>query len=763
MAIPVLTVSSTRPRLLCKSTDKTALTARTDSTSAWKPLWDGAITSGANAYKAMAPATLATSVQQIHLRLLVPAFYGWIEETGRPANGYKDKAILAAAALCDVPDGSQPTGRRERCLALAWVFDLLYADMTTAERDKIATELVGAGGLCSQMGADPRERMDGYSGTDQMCSLVAALTVHGHGTFTAAAQAWIGKAMDFWYGLLGRVDFVRYQYADGAPDKGAWYYYQAMWGELWLFWQLANATDYDAWAADPSILNTWEWLCWTAWNGARNDFEALGDMSRTSSPHQLQRATYSILAQKQTGEKRSLLRWLYDQWDGLSSAYADNQIMDVIVMDRAAITAVAPSAASSPPATSRKFDPPGLFYFRAGGSGVWDYAGDTVFRISGRRRMKIGHDHLDVGSVQIRRGPETLLLAPAGYYDDFGGAHHRNAYQRTWLQSLAPCVLDPGQVFQRYGTTCADDGGQHFKKFLRNGVVESDPWDTDKLLNEGGGEAWLATERFANPASSATTAWVIVEARNAYKKFHTDPHRLTTCKLQYLLIKPTAGNGLPAPALLVFFRMAKVNADSRVVIPFHTPGDITLQSYGFTSLGYRAANSISSGGKLWVDIFGKAGYTLTKVSPGANDANGYGADQFKVLGVGTNYPPNEASNSRNQPDIARYHLFAERTTPLGTDDFVAFICATGSGDSEPVSGRTWLTDASYYGITLGTETYKFHKSAEVLVLPGGSTDTTPPGNVTGAAAAALDRALRVTWTDPGDADLKDIILEYRPQ
>lgn len=768
MTIPAYTIYGNRPRVFFRDTDKTSLTARTNDTAGWKTLWDNTIIPAANNYKTK---TAAQNVQinDPHTRAMVLAFAGWIEETGRPAGGYKDIAIRDAVYLSGLSDAVEPTFGRDRVIALALAMDILYADMTSTERNTVAGELVQQ---IDRMTVRDDERIDGWSTIDQMCALAGALAGYGHGTHDW--QSRITRSLDHWYGsagdTAGRMDFSRYVSADGGHWYGGTYLYLRLFGELWFAWVLSKGTTIDVWTTESAWLSRiWEAIIWDGYTGGTDaDHFVTEDSSKMSGTkfHVQQRYAFGILATKyptpNSTEGGRHLHWLFNTWNAFDSPYADNQIFDVIFFDRASVTAVAPKNGTPVPASARLFQAPGKFYVRksALGGTDWEYDDSVVGRVESLKYYDTGHNHLSAGGTMISFKGDRVLLAPGGHYDSYASQHHVGAYQRSWLHSLVPIVYDPAETYHRYTVAMPSDGGQHFKRYTGTHGTASSPWNVYEMLHDAGGEAWLRTRTLTHTHNAAGD-FLVADIEPGYRKFYTDVSRCTSLKVKWLWIYPSAANGLPYMALLWFARIAKREQSHRTMIPLHASQAWTSTAYGAHSLGYRSV------GKLWVDVRSKSSYTLTIRPPGTPlDVNGYGPNQFRIpIGsdTTTNYKPSVAGNSRENADLEKNSLFVEKSTRSQVEDYVMLLMPTAAADSEPVTGRAWITDGAepnWYGITIGSETWMIHRSEDLCVF-GGSADTTPPAEVTGHGTVARDRRLLVSWTDPADADLAKVRVYKR--
>lgn len=770
MAIPVLTVNSEHPHVWAKQSDRAAYVARTNDTAGWKTLWDDTIIPRANTLKAQTNSfIMGGSSPEGRFAVLVIA--GWIEETGRPAGGYKDVAIRALKYLAGLADTTAPTGVRERLEALAVGFDFLYTDMTTAERDLVAAEMVQQ---VDRASLREDEEMDGWSGNDQCSALAAILAGYGHPSIAAAMATRLQRTLGHFYGTQpnrGRLTMARYSGADGADEKGANYTHYGRNAELRVLWFLAQATNLDTFTQESAWASkVWEWFLWQGIGGSYAwDLDPLGDTAKPDEPifHVYSRWDHAIVATKypNTGglQGGQIARWCFDQWTARDTPFADNSIFDVIFLDRAAVSPVHPKDASTPPATKRLFTPPGIFFIRRAkrGSGDPNWHRDNVarFRISARKKIYLGHAHVDAGSVRADVKGDPCLLSPAGYYDDFGGVHHANAYQRSWLQSLCPIVKDPGAVYTRYSQAVVNDGGQQFRKF--SGFIppssESDPNYSYAMVNDAGGLAWARADKFDKLKDTAEQTFLRADIREAYRRRNTDPQRCPVLDVKFLIIEPSSANGLFWPAMLWYARIQKQVPSWMTEIPFHAPKPQTLTAYGWHNEGHFGVS------KLWVDVRNLSDYTRVSVARGTPlDANGYGPDQFRISGAGTNYKPVEAPGDRHHADLKTDSIFLRKNANDGEERYVCLLMLSEAGDSEPVPSRAWVTDAAqpdYYGVTLGTETHLVHRTLDLAVF-GGSPDTTPPAECTGKTLTPRHGGILTRWTDPTTSDFS-LVRVYR--
>lgn len=765
------------PRLFWRHIDKADYTARKDNTSSWKTLWDSVIIPSANSKKAQSDATIGGS-SQVLSNMAILCMTGWLLETGVPGGGYKAKAISAAIYLAGLADGTGPD-KRERTLAMAMVFDALFDDLTTAQKNTLASELMTQ---CDLMSFRTDEYMDGHTGNDQMCQAAAALAVHGWGAF--AAQARLDESMDCFYGGPtrgpgeARFEMPRWEKSDGGSEKGGWYTYLGSWCELFMMWFLGKATSLNPWGtgAWPNgegvwASKVWEFILWQQLGGQFDDREIVGDQDAIDAPkfQWEHRLFLSILAgkyQNAATDKGGQMMWHIHQnvWDTYDSDDAMKQVWDFIFIDRGAVTALDPESASPVPSTKRLFQPPGLFYFRdvkrGSGHNKWSPNNALQFRFEGRRHYDIGHTHLGAGSFAAYFKGEPLVLSPCGIYDAFNSIHHKHWFQRTCGQSFAPYIIDPAAEYKRWSETVDNDGGQHFKKYSNT----STPGNVYKMQNDGPVDlahghhvGWLRTAEFSKPLDNADFIFLFEDIKPAYQKDYLLAGPASLVETKWMIIYPTAANTLNWPAVLFYCRIIKNVSSFQTGIPIHMRSTVQSAAYGFTGMTHFGT------GKMWMDIRNVGGYSVSINSEGTPpDANGYGPNQFRFRGSGTNRPPNEGANSRKTPGLKRYSIWWEKAAGNVQDDYVALLMFGDAGDSEPVPGRAWVTDGAdpnNYAITLGSVTYAISRLSKSAAL--GGTDTTAPAVPTGLALTPAPISLIANWTDPADQDLSKIIIEAR--
>jgi hypothetical protein len=533
---------------------------------------------------------------------------------------------------------------------------------------------------------------------------------------------------------------------------------------------MSKATTWDGWTAHSSwVTKIWEELLWHYKGGDSPDLMGMGDMYRSSELLKREmRWAYCMLAQRNSAtEAGQMTRWLFERWNDLEpTAWAPSRIFDVILLDRGAITELAPQDASSVPSTSRLFAPPGVYYGRKakrGGSiDDWDLDDVATVRISARNRYYSGHPHLDAGSMALSVRGDMVCLTPSGKFCT-GQPSWYEGYCRTWMQSWCPLIYDPAETYywQLPSRTHINDGGQHWRIY-RDATLPSrtyDPATAYKMQNDLSGEAWIRARTFQQVASGSDYSFLYADIADAYKRDYDSPLRCPILEMRYLVIWPTSANGLYWPAVLYYARMRKRDTSFETRIPVHSASAWTTTGYGAHTLGYNGV------GKLWVDVRDIGAYTLTVQGPGTISGD-FGSTQFMAPWNTGNFPPDEDGSLKAQEEqfLKTHTLYMAKTTREEEERYVALCLLSEAADSEPAASRAWVTDSAqpdWYGVTLGTQTYLVHRTLPQCWVGSGAPDTTPPGEVSSHAATARALAILSTWTDPVDADLAELRVRYR--
>lgn len=764
MSVPTYNVISTHPRLLFRASEKTALTARTDSTSAWKTEWDAKVTTYVEGAKGDPDSLIfktSGSTTNCWEKTTAVAFWGYIEEGVRATNNAIDTAIQAAIVAVDHAPWGEQSPTRELIKMAACAYDICYNWMTQAERDKvagwiveIATWFVGNYSITDQM--------DGWTGINATSTLMGLLATHGNSAHAAKIQTLLNTTVEWIYGAdstSGRMSYPRLCYTDGHTEKGHSYIWSSLHTELFAAWCMQKATDWDSFTAESGwTTKIWEELLWHYKGGTLPAFQGMGDESRDAAPFTLlcRHAYDHLLEMNKTTEAGRMLRWMYEIWDAPhTSLWGPTRVFDVIFHDKANITPLHPKDATTPPSTSRLFSKPGVWYGRKAKRGSsdpdWDMDEIATIRISARSKYYSGHAHLDAGSMFMSVKGDVVSLTPSGIYES-GATCWYQGNCRTWMQSWCPLIYKSGETWkwQNDGTSYINDGGQQWRLYRNYQSPPSkiyDPGNAWHMLNDAGGEGWERCREFSKVAEDTGYTFLFANIRDAYKLDFDSTPKCSILEMRYLVIWPTSANGLYWPAVLYYARIKKADASYPTKIPIHSATTWTSTSYGATTEGYQHE------GKLWLDVFNKSAYTLTIRAP--SDSTAFTAPWNTV-----NYPPT-GWNAQEEPFKTNSMLTIAKTTSVQEEHYVILAMLSEAGDSEPAASRSWITDADWYGVTLNGVDHRIHKTLKQVSVGGGGPDVTPPAEVSGLSAQGRVRGIYASWTDPADADLQDIIVKYR--
>jgi len=786
MTVPAFTVYTgetpdfkAHPRLLFRHVDKAALTARTNSTAGWKNEWD--MITPREAWRVgcvvdeymgnpidiiSQDGTGSGSINNAYSKTLAMAFWGWIEETGRTANGATDTAIDAVIWAVDNVTGLDKTESRirEMLQVAAVVYDICYDQMTVSERQKVAGFIVGlANWIIPKL--SPLDNIDGHSGINATCTLLGLLAAYNNPSYASTIADQLDDVLQYLFGttdLIGRLSYPRLCFTDGHTEKGHHYIYYGFWCELIAIWAMTKATSWNGFVAESAWTSkVWEELLWHCKGGSVIATQGMGDMYRYDPPFgwDMRWGTTILAAMNSASENGRMEKWLFDQWEATNPhVWGATRVFDVIFLDRANIAALHPKDASPSPSTSRLFTKPGVYYGRKAKRGSsyssWDIDNIATIRISARGRYYSGHAHLDAGSMNLSVKGDIVCLTPAGVYDGAGTTlSHYNGYTRSWLQSWVPLIYNSSEEFrwQNGSTVSINDGGQQWKLYAAYTPIESTRYDSGSawhMYNDAGGEAWMRCREFSKVEETVDShTFLFANIADAYKLYNTSSLKCPILEVKYLVIWPNASNGLYWPAVLYYARIKKQTASWPVKIPVHTATSWTATSYGAHTVGYQGV------GKLWIDIFNKSAQTVT-IRPYSSST------RYIAPWNSAPYQPQDAKGSE-LPFETKSMLTIGKTAPSEEEHYVVLSMLSEADDPEPAQSRQWITDANWYGITLGSVDYRISKTLKTCSVGGGGPDTTPPGEVSSFLATAKNRGILVTWTDPADADLKDVMIKCR--
>lgn len=725
-------VVSTYPRIFVRATDKTAITARTDSTSSWKTYWDNRLTPYITTLKGQTDATICAVNGNSYSRFMCLGLWGWIEND----TAAHTKLLSAAKYLAQTTGiWSSWTQRRYQVLCLAYAYNFLRTGVITfAAADR---KIIGDALMSMTTGGtnDTQEFLDGHSAGNYMAYFIAAATLYGESgsgyDYTAAATTKMDAALGFWFGDITddvcHMDSWRYFGDQGAHWMGASYTQIGGWKMSFMLNAMQSAlTDItlDSVAYDPIADESWiekigEFFL-HIWMRGDDDYFTVMDTARVVEPwvHDQMRQTLGFLITN-GGTYRKPLRWMLDTLNAKETVASYAPIHDVLFYD----PADADNASLPPQSTSiaRTFyaNPPGTYFYRS----TWDYKTACVVQIECPERYFQGHSHLNRGSIQIAF-KDDMVLGHSGLYRtsdanaNFNGPHHHYYYQQSIACSGVPLCDDGTYVHYAYnelGSWFAYPtalGGQTWKM---DGTTK-DAYDVDELTTAGGGESWLAAEMTRPVTATDDYDFVVCDVQRAYVRDYTElggaTERIRACKIKYLIIKRETDWPIVLRVMTMESRLAAM--EKRDV--WHSYGQWTLSDAANgarrgTAQGYRGV------GKVVIDLYNPSDFDVAQVGGGTLDGSGYAAQQFYY--DGTNYPPSNPCPARYLPDLCRYRLEHVAANDRTEETFVQLLMPMGIAESPPE--YTWIDNATWFGVRFtasGTE-YKIAKATDTVAMTAG--------------------------------------------
>ena len=720
-------------------TGRSDLVARVRDPGNWKSPWDSVILPWCASNYTLANADLLTQNGDSSAdKVFTLALAGWIENNSAYKLKAIDLAIYTTRLSFDLITDS--TKARWRVMALALVYDILHDDpyMGAAKLSKIGEAILAVSGRLSRSDS---EHIGGHSHGDQAVHLIGLCAIAAE---IPGAQQQLDEALTFWYAPgVGFLETLRHYCSDGGHLQGSWYGFLVAYHDLWLFSVLTNATQ----NIRPFAEETWlrkipEWYLNTAIRGDGDMFN-FADTARSSRPffHNSSRAVLTVLADRLKDQQ---MRWLYDALDARGFQdegiyYAPNLAYDVVLLDKASVSGVAPKDAGSKYKKARLFDPPGSFFFRD----TWDYPQSTIVHINAESYFTFWHQHLDSGSIQISWKDDMVLLGTGIYASGnttVGGEHHRNWYQRTIAHSGVPLVFNPSEIYERYGKTSANpsdrignDGGQHWKKYDDQGVLKSVPYNVQDLLQDGGGRAW-SKGGFTGMEEDADYVFLHANIARAYLKEYDEAPRVKLLECQWLILKHAS----TYPIILVYHKIESADPTWRKTIPWHFSGSPSVSGGRISAAGYR------NKGKCVIDVLHPERFSFTTIGGGALDANGYGTNDFRYGGV--SWAPDTSTNDRNRPDLGKYRVEVSPRTPAKLDDFVTLILPMGVGDSPP--SYQWIDEPDWYGLAIGGQELRLSKTQKLVLK---SLPSAPSANISSIAPNPAQAGENITFSGTGTA------------
>jgi len=385
-------------------------------------------------------------------------FVGMIErELGHDPSPYFSRAIDYLEAIygqsAGLPGGHSGYPFEAGILAFAVAYDWMYPDLTPAQRQRYAAELLryydqawatrGTGEMSD------RPFNNRYNLTLGALTYGAA-AVYGAGIDPAKEQAFLDWA-------VASLGYIRSAINTSGAGGGGWH-------EGWAY------ALHEAMFASARIMAAWEsasgesvfadsalsgWGLWSVyltrpmdgrrahldeWNLSRDD----GKWVHPDYPYKGNREFYALLGARYAD---GFAQWIADQStsvsDWIPSDYNHAAVWDLLFTD----TSVAATAPSNALPLSRHFVGQGTLVMRSGFESP-----DDTFAVFRARDWYAGHQHRDVNSFIIHKGAD--LAIETGIYSGWSTDHRRHYFQSSLAHNTV-LVYDP--------TDCVadiNDGGQ---------------------------------------------------------------------------------------------------------------------------------------------------------------------------------------------------------------------------------------------------------------------------------------------------------------
>lgn len=793
MTRPVLTVRTDNPKLLCLLSEKTAITTRTNSSSAWQTEWDTGVLSYASSALSKTDAALAAE-SDLDKKFFALGLAGWIDNV----TTYHSKMLSAGLYFLNNTSLLKGyTGRRDQLIAMGYGYDFLKTGVITfsdADRKTWGEKVIG---ICDAVQTQS-DKIDGHTGGNMGADLIAALPLRGESgsgfNHEAAAASVCNKALDFWFGELAgdlaRMDADRFAASDGASIKGVWYNGISNWHALSVLYVLKKACTaitvagdpYDPIADESWVAKVGEW--WTrCYRRGDDDYFADGDTGRTYvnpffTPHI--RNLMAILIQH-GGAWRGGVRRIRDKAHAKAgtsphSISKQDYAIEVAVWDKGDVACAPKTLAQLGVPKYRLFQPNGDFVYTSDKNGD----DEVIIRIKCKEFDFAGHQHLDNGSMQCDVSGDQVLLH-AGKFDtgdvaaDYGGTHHRNFYQQSISHSGVPLIHDPD--FDDFTKGLAHKsrneegrltdypsglGGQLWHRYDQGGGNYSyDPPDINTMRLQGGKMAW----RFSGIDADGTKRLSIVDAvEDQYLFLHADytysylreaidvgtvRARVSTVETRWLIIENVGID----PIVFRYDRIVSRLASFVKRQQWHFYRDVNVarlhvgtpqETISVEAVGFRGT------GKIFIDTYTGGSEKLSQTIFGGNpplDLNTFGNQQF-AHGFAPNFAPADGPNEREKPDLGRRWLAVSPFVQQVETHFLTVLQPMRVGSSR--RDFDWINEPSWYGIKLAADReFRVHKTTLQVQT---TADNIPPGVPGPLSASSGPSSGQVTVSWPPNND-----------
>lgn len=791
MSRPVLTIRTTHPRIHCLDTDQTVIRSRTQSASAWAPLWNSGVVSYATSAAAKADAALAAE-DDLDSKFFSLGLAGWVDGV----TSFHSKLRSAGLYLCNnLSLWSTWPNRREQVLGLAYGYDFLAAGgagvtFSVSDRKLWGNKLLE---MCDYTNATGY--IDGHDRGNHMAQLIAGLVLRGEFSaqppgydHTVASDFLINQAFDLWYGATAgaicAMDSERYFSADGGSGKGCWYNVIASQHSLMVLDGLSHACSsitldgapYAPFTDEAWVAKFGEWWA-RAFTRQNQDYWPIGDTGRTYvNPFFDYRARLilAILA-REGGAWRPAVRWLRDRLHTQAGTAPYGLTKNHFAIEVASWNPADPASASKSLKTlgapkGRLFDPHGDFLHHSD----LDMQDGVNTHIQCREVDYPGHTHLHNGGMEIEAYGDMVLLF-TGHYStsdtqaDFGGQHHRGWLQQSIAASGVPLVYDPANDTHKARNLSGSLvdwptglGGQMWKRFnLGGGNYSYDPGDTTTMRTQGSKLAW---RRAGTDAAGKNKFRIVDKATGIFWFLHADythaylqeaidlgttKQRATLVESKWLIIEDVSS----APVILRMDRVISRVATFVKRQHWHTfgkPNVVLLNSGTAQKTIQSTAAGFLGVGQIIIDTFaGEVDFGFSVQGGNApNTLDALASGQFAYGGV--EYAPTNTPNEREKPDFGRWRLEITPTIARTDDTFLTALFPLRVGQSKP--SYQWIHEPMYLGLDFGGgKQVRLHRTDPVAIVSSAPNQPPPPPPPASGPPALVQNLIVVPGPASGQA------------
>lgn len=368
-----------------------------------------------------------------------------------------DYALAIAAKAPS--SGSSDIPQRQRLLSMAYIYDWLYDELTSTEKETLRASMVAHMDYLDYFVNNP-VFTGGHSRYGHTVFLGALLALYGeYGTDTTYCNGLLTEVVDNWEN--GFNPFQAWVANEGGYHMGWKYGASYVSPEPYMLWKSATG---EAWG------ETWrEKLGYFFIYGLRGDdtYPAAGDAWDVMLDDL---ATEMACFSSAALGNRYALEYLNKHNQG----YAFDGYLWRYLCSNVNNSEVQPQLLSYLP-QARNFGNSGYVVARD----KWDDANATHMIFKSTPFYTINHQHKDQNSLVLHyKGP---LLIDSGSYDPYGTTHWKNYFTRTIAHNTL-IVEDSTETFYYFTEAVSNDGGQKFFDYNQT-PVGYEPWTLEEITN----------------------------------------------------------------------------------------------------------------------------------------------------------------------------------------------------------------------------------------------------------------------------------------